>query len=358
MTSLMMQSILEQPEALGRVLSEGVKADKLAVDFEQRGIRKIWIVGSGTSYFAAMIAAEAWEKELGIDCEATSSLEFLDRTAGGDLDAATMVVAVSQSGASLILLEGIRRANSAGSLTVVITAEPAAPIPSEAGYHILTHTGPETNLGKCKGFTTTAFAAVLLGRRLLMNGANADAELQARYANLPGLVRDIIDKSKPLAARWADAFKNADALFVVGGGANVPTAEEGALKVLEVAKMPVVFKELEEMMHGPFNGVGPDTGIILVADDSARADRIASFLKGVALIGTRRFAIGASPLVAEATSFDLLLPNCGDAAVRAILAVIPFQLLAHDLAAARGVDIDVARYPQLYPVFVSKSIHK
>jgi hypothetical protein len=44
--------------------------------------------------------------------------------------------------------------------------------------------------------------------------------------------------------------------------------------------------------------------------------------------------------------------------VRAILGVVPFQLLAHELAAAREVPIDTARYPQLYPVFVSKSIHK
>ena len=53
-----------------------------------------------------------------------------------------------------------------------------------------------------------------------------------------------------------------------------------------------------------------------------------------------------------------LLRACPDPALQAVLGVVPFQLLAHDLAAARGAAIDTARYPQLYPVFVSKSIHK
>ena len=159
---------------------------RLVAAFRARKIRKVWIVGSGTSLYAAMIAARSWERELGIDCEATSSLEFLDETETGGLGSDVMVLAISQSGASLILLEGIRRAKAGGAITAVVTAHPKAPIPLEAEFVIETHTGPETNLGKTKGFTTTAFAAVLLGRRMAMGiRPDADAALQARYAELP-----------------------------------------------------------------------------------------------------------------------------------------------------------------------------
>jgi fructoselysine-6-P-deglycase FrlB-like protein len=131
------------------------------------------------------------------------------------------------------------------------------------------------------------------------------------------------------------------------------------LKVLEVAKMPVIPKELEEMMHGPFNGVGPATGIILVTDEIAQGQRLSAFVQGVKLIGTAFASIAAGPAVAKSHGpFDLVLPACEDEAARAILGVVPFQILAHDLAAARGAPIDVARYPQLYPVLASKSIHK
>jgi glucosamine 6-phosphate synthetase-like amidotransferase/phosphosugar isomerase protein len=79
----------------------------------------------------------------------------------------------------------------------------------------------------------------------------------------------------------------------------------------------------------------------------------------VKLIGTAFASIAATSAVAKSHGpFDLVLPACEDEAARAILGVVPFQILAHDLAAARGALIDVARYPQLYPVLASKSIHK
>lgn len=271
-----------------------------------------------------------------------------------------MLLAISQSGASLILLEGIRRANASGAITAVVTAHPEAPIPLEAGYVVETHTGPETALGKTKGFTTTVLAAVLLGRRIALGAAHdANGLLQARYATLPEVYAAAIENSRAPAGEWAKRFREADALFVVGAGSQIPAALEGALKILEVAKMPVIPKELEEMMHGPFNGVGPATGIILVTDEIAQGQRLSAFIQGVKLIGTAFVGIAAARAVADSHGpFDLVLPHCEDEAARAILGVVPFQILAHDLAALRGAPIDVARYPQLYPVLASKSIHK
>jgi glutamine---fructose-6-phosphate transaminase (isomerizing) len=356
----MLQFILEQPEVLRKLLVSGLKVEALVAAFRKRATRKVWMVGSGTSLYAAMIAARSWQEELGIDCEAVSSLEFLDETEAGGLSSDVMMLAISQSGASLILLQGIRRANSEGAITAVVTADPQAPIPLEAGFVIETHTGSETNLGKTKGFTTTAFAAVLLGRRLAMGDASdADMVLKARYVDLPASFAAAIAMSQAATAQWVEKFRHADTLFVVGVGSQVPTALEGALKVLEVAKMPVVAKELEEMMHGPFNGVGSATGIVLVADEIAQGHRLSAFIAGVKLIGNAFASIAAGSALAKSHGpFDLVLPPFDDPAVRAILGVIPLQILAHDLAVARGAPVDTARYPQLYSVFASKSFHK
>ncbi len=360
MPTLMQQSIDEQPDAIRRLLEAGLKAEAFVDAFHSRAIRKVWILGSGTSLFAAMIAARSWQDELRIDCEAASSLEFLDETEAGGLGPEVLVLAISQSGASLILLDGIRRAKDNGALTAVITAHPEAPIPLETHHVIETHTGPEVNMGKTKGFTTTAAAAVLLGRRIALGSADhADALLASRYAGLPDAFASTIQASRDAMPAWVEKFGRCDALYVVGAGTQVPTALEGALKVLEVAKMVVVPKELEEMMHGPFNGVGPSTGIILVADEIAQQHRVAAFLEGVKLIGTAHVVIAASEAAESQTGkADLVLPAETDSAMRAVLSVVPFQVLAHDLAARRNMPIDTARYPQLYPVFASKSIHK
>jgi fructoselysine-6-P-deglycase FrlB-like protein len=112
-------------------------------------------------------------------------------------------------------------------------------------------------------------------------------------------------------------------------------------------------------MHGPFNGVGSATGIVLVADEIAQGHRLSAFIAGVKLIGNAFASIAAGSALAKSHGpFDLVLPPFDDPAVRAILGVIPLQILAHDLAVARGAPVDTARYPQLYSVFASKSFHK
>jgi glutamine---fructose-6-phosphate transaminase (isomerizing) len=357
MPSLMMQSILEQPEAMRRLLGHRPDLAPLAAAIRERRVRKVWLTGSGTSLFAAMIAARSWEHGLLLDCEAVSALEFVEdelrRVGSRDL-----VVAISQSGASLTLLEAVRQARSAGALTLVVTADPAAPVPAASEFVIDCFTGEEKNLGKSKGFTTTALAAVLVGAGLArsLHGEGATI-IEENCDLLPDAFTRAIGDSASVVKQAAERFARADALYVVGSGSTVPTALEGALKILEVAKMPVLAKDLEEMMHGPYNGVGPDTGIVIIADQTVRRDRLDRFLSGTRLIGTSTLTITA-PAGSEApVASDLALPPLTDPALRAILAVVPFQLLAENLAAARGVPIDQARYPQLYPVFASKSIH-
>ena len=204
-----------------------------------------------------------------------------------------------------------------------------------------------------------AFGPLNLMGVAIRRALDADVVLKSRYVDLPASFAATIATSQAATARWVEKFRRADALFVVGAGSQVPIALEGALKVLEVAKMPVIAKELEEMMHGPFNGVGSATGIVLVADEIVQGHRLSAFIAGVKLIGNAFASIAAgSALAKNHGPFDLVLPPFDDPAVRAILGVVPLQILAHDLAVARGAAVDTARYPQLYPVFASKSFHK
>lgn len=120
-------------------------------------------------------------------------------------------------------------------------------------------------------------------------------------------------------------FAGCGALAVAGAGRLRAAAAEGALKVLEVAKLPVLDYELEESLHGPFNAFGADTGLVLLAAADASPAR------------TRAF---------PALPFAPLAP---------LVAVLPLQVLALQLARARGVDPDRTRYPELYAIFRTKA---
>ena len=351
--SKMQSFIAEQPDAMRRFLGSAFDAAPLRSAFAARSIRKVWILGSGTSLFAAMIAAGYWERVLGVDAEAISSLEF-HGVPDERLGAETVVVGVSQSGASFILVEGMRRARQTGSLTIGVTAEPGALLGSAAEFILPTLTGPEDAMGKTKGFTTTALATCWLAREL----APARATLPT-FDDMPDAVMRTIDDVEARVDRWVTRLGDTQSLFVVGSGDLLPAAWEGGLKVLEVAKQVVVTKELEEMLHGPFNAVGPTSSFILLAGSIERGDRLDAFRKAVAAldlplvtIADARTGLGNDP---DRTAYSL--PMLGEPALEAILAVVPLQILADRLATSRGLDPDTSRYPFLYKILAAKSIY-
>ena len=352
--SKMRDFIEEQPAALTRLLTSPPDVATFAAAMRARGVRKVWMLGSGTSLYAAMIAAEYWERHVGIDCEALSSLEFMNSAAATRLGPDICVVAISQSGATFILVEAIEAARKQGCLTLGVTAEPESLLARAADHLVFTHTGVEDAMGKTKGFSTTAFAACLVG--LLIGGVGQE---MIRARDVPQAFQRVIDLASAAVAGWTDMLADTRTLFVVGSGAQFPAAWEGGLKILEVGKQVVVTKELEEMLHGPFNAVGPDSAFILLAGPIDRPDRLAAFVQGVQAVGRPMIAIAEPGLAPPpgAPAWDLVLPSLSDPGFLPILGVVPLQILAERLAVQRGLDPDISRYPFLYKILAAKSIY-
>lgn len=351
--SRMMTFIEEQPLAFRRLLDAPPDVRTFAAAMRERAVSKVWMLGSGTSLYAAMIAAEYWEARLGIDCEAISSLEFSTSAAGSRPKPSTCVMAISQSGATFVLVEAIKSARARGCLTLGVTAEPDSLLAQTAEHVVLTHTGSEDALGKTKGFSTTAFAACLVGLLLADSGQGVGAA-----QDLPDALSSVTRAVGGVVSQWVERLADARALFVIGAGQQLPAAWEGGLKILEVAKQTVITKELEEMLHGPFNAVGPDSAFILLAGPVGRVDRIAAFINGVQAVGRPLLSIAESGVPSPADlAWDLVLPELTDPGFLPILGVVPLQILAERLALRRGLDPDTARYPFLYKILAAKSIY-
>ena len=52
---------------------------------------------------------------------------------------------------------------------------------------------------------------------------------------------------------FAEEYKSAPSVTIIGGGALTAAAKEGALKVLEGVRIPVEVYDVEEYMHGPYH---------------------------------------------------------------------------------------------------------
>ena len=354
MTASMRAYIAEQPAALRRQETETV----LPATLPRGPWRKLWCIGSGTSVYAGMIAANLCERLLQVDAEAISSQEFLLDVPDAQLGPDSLAIAISQGGATVTLTEAMSRARRLGTATVGVTAEASSPLAQAVEFLVDSRTGPEEVPPKTKGFTTTAAAACRFGLAIArMAGVDRSEcdRLAAALAALPDRTAAALAAAEAAAPSLAARLQNAAGYFVVGTGTLLPAAYEGALKILETAKLLAEGRELEEILHGYFNAIGPETGLILLAGPGAPPQKVAAFCRAAGMVGAPLVTVSlpGAPLAEP----HLALPDPGHAALAPLLGILPLQVLSYHLALARGKDPDRTRYPELYAVFRTKTIH-
>lgn len=356
--ALMETYVLEQAKTLAGLLQTASGLMDAARRMPRLRPRKVWLAGSGTSLYAAMIAARFWRRFARVDAEAISSLELLNDTEDWQLGADTVVIGISQSGATVTLSEALDRAKRLGSLTIAVTAEPNSNLARQSDVVVHSQTGPEEVFAKTKGFTSTALAACLFGyacARLYGLTADEQQRIAEGLSRLPAAAEAVSDSALQAGPALVERFRTVDGLFVVGTGTMVPAAYEGALKLLEVGKLPVLGRELEEVLHGYFNAIGPETGVVLLAGRIPQVEKIHGFIEAV------RHVNGPLVVVAEqevgGIAADLVVPALGCSELAPLLGVIPMQVMAYELARTRGINPNVTRYPELYSILKTKTIY-
>lgn len=347
--------IRETPDALLRLIEAPPDIEALRAAWRSRSIAKAYIAGSGTSYYAAKIAARIWQEALPIEVRAIGALEFVERQDEFRIGRDTMAIGISQTGATNVLVEGMTRAARKGALTLGCTAFADSPLAETVEFVLDSRTGREDTPGKTKGFITTTAAVGMVA----LATATHDETWRTTAAALERRVRHAVAASAARATDWAKALSGITALWVVGSGRMTPAAMEGGLKILEVAKLPVIGKELEEMMHGQFHAIGEGAAIVLLAGRIEHTARIDDLRRVVHEVGVPLIAIAdADTATAHANlPWDLVLDLEGVGPFEALVGAVPLQILAERLARARGLDPDRPRYPALYKISGSKSIY-
>ncbi|MFB9950583.1 SIS domain-containing protein [Rhizobium puerariae] len=345
--------IRETPEALGRLIDAPPAVEPVRAALVGRKLRKIWISGSGTSLFASEIAARIWEEALGIDAEAIGALQFREQVESLYIGPDTLVIAISQTGATNVLVEALSVARARGALSIACTAFPESPLAQAADITLDSRTGPENTPGKTKGFITTTVAVGIVALAL------ADDDWRAPTEALLDKIVATLAATDIAIDDWVMRLKEAKAIWTVGSGRMAPAAVEGGLKILEVAKLPVIGKELEEMMHGQFHAIGEGAGIVFVAGIMSKANRIGDLRRVIDTVNVPVVAIadGQAAAACHDLKWDLVLDTAGVGPFEPLVGAIPLQLLAEKLARARGLDPDQPRYPELYRISGSKSIY-
>ena len=351
----MRKEIHEQPRAIAdSMLGRHDEAGRLQLDEirisedELRDVDKIIIVACGTAFYAGLVAKYAIEHWTRIPCEVELAHEF--RYRDPILTRDTLVVAISQSGETADTLMAIRHAREQRSKVLAICNTNGSTIPRESDAVIYTHAGPEIGVASTKGFMTQLVACYLLALYLAqVRGTRYGDEIAAvvhELEKMPEHVQRMLDDAavvNELAAELVDA----GSVLFLGRHAGFPVALEGALKLKELAYIHAEGFAAGELKHGPIALVEDQLPVFCVVPPRGRDflhDKMVSGIQEIRARGARTIVLAEEDddVVAPYADTLIKLPKV-PTLLQPMVATVPLQLFACELATVKGHDVDQPR---------------
>lgn len=341
----MLKEIYEQPKSIADTLIGRVEGldPEITSGIDLKGISKVVIIACGTAYHAGLVgkyAIEKWAK-VAVDVELASEYRYREPA----VDNTTLVIPISQSGETMDTLMALRYAKEHGARIFAVCNTNGSTIPRESDAVLYTHAGPEIAVASTKAFTAQLIAMYLLALHLgRVRGAidkKTALQIGEELAMLPAKVEQVLETVEPLRALTRE-FSTASSMLFLGRNVGYPTALEGALKLKELAYMHAEGFAGGELKHGPIALIDVGTPVIAVmpTSDSPLYEKMASNVQEVKARGAIVIAIGDVDLASA--SHNIRIPTSHDF-LQPVLAVVPLQVIAYEMAIARGNDVDQPR---------------
>ncbi|MGW4199878.1 glutamine--fructose-6-phosphate transaminase (isomerizing) [Streptomyces sp. NPDC004726] len=352
----MLKEIAEQPKAvadtlLGRIDAEGsLTLDEVRMPASVlRAAEKVVIVACGTAFHAGLIAKYAIEHWTRIPCEVELASEF--RYRDPILDQRSLVIAISQSGETMDTLMALRHAREQGARVLAICNTNGSTIPRESDAVLYTHAGPEIAVASTKAFLTQLVACYLVALYLgQVRGTQWGDEIQAvirELAKISGEVDRVLETMEPVR-ELARSLAEKDTVLFLGRHVGYPVALEGALKLKELAYMHAEGFAAGELKHGPIALIEEDLPVVVVVPSprgrSVLHDKIVSNIQEIRARGARTIVIAEEGDEAVVPYADHLIRiPATPTLLQPLVATVPLQVFACELATARGNEVDQPR---------------
>ena len=351
--TFMLKEIHEQADAVAETITdrlpgaEGVDLSDVNLSDEfLRDVRRIVIVACGTSYHAGLVgryAIEEWAR-VPVEMDIASEYRYRNPVVGpGDL-----LIGMTQSGETADTLAAMRLAREAGATVLSVTNIMGSQATRDADAVLYIRAGMEISVAATKTFVAQIAAMYLLGLRLAeLRGTLPSerlSELVAEMKRLPSKMEETLANTEDAVREIADRHSDQEFFLYLGRHIGLPICLEGALKLKEISYIPTDAYAAGEMKHGPIALLDESTPVICVATDSPVLEKVLSNVEEVRARGAQTIAIAtagdervrevADETIEVAASHWILQP---------ILAILPLQLLAYDIARNRGLNVDQPR---------------
>ncbi|MBZ4015203.1 glutamine--fructose-6-phosphate transaminase (isomerizing) [Streptomyces purpurogeneiscleroticus] len=344
----MHKEISEQADAVDRALRgriddrfSTVHLGGLNLDArEARGVRRVKILGCGTSYHAGQIGAQMIEELARIPSDAEPASEFRYRNPVVDPD--TLYVAVSQSGETYDVLAAVQELKRKGARVLGLVNVVGSAIARETDGGIYVHAGPEVCVVSTKCFTNMvvsfALLALHLGRIRDLSVADGKRIIDG-LRRLPEQITEILAGEAEIK-KLAELYADAKSMMFIGRVRGYPVAREASLKLKEVSYIHAEAYPASELKHGPLALIEPAMPTVAIVPDDDLLEKNRAALEEIKARSGRILAVAHAEQ--EKADHTIVVPK-NEPELDPILMGIPLQLLAYHTALSLGRDIDKPR---------------
>jgi glucosamine--fructose-6-phosphate aminotransferase (isomerizing) len=304
------------------------------------------IVACGTSYHAGLVgryAIEEWAR-VPVEMDIASEYRYRNPVVGpGDL-----VIGITQSGETADTLAAMRLARERGAKVLAITNVMGSQATRDADAVLYTRSGMEVSVAATKTFVAQVAAMYLIGLRLAeLRGTLAPeriVELVGELKSMPSKIEATLAACEGPVREVAAREGDGQFFLYLGRHIGLPVCLEGALKLKEISYIPTDAYAAGEMKHGPIALLDESTPVVCVATESPVLDKVLSNVEEVRARGAHTIAIATEGCERVGRVADRTIEVARtDWILQPIVAILPLQLLAYDIARARGLNVDQPR---------------
>jgi len=329
----MLKEIMEQPQAIRRALIQD-KGLIMEMAMDILRARQVVLTGCGTSRYAALIGRYVFSKLAGKFSDVIMASEF--HYFSDSIDKNTLVIAVSQSGETADVIQGVKKARENGATIFSLVNVVGSSLARMSDKVVYLNCGPEIGVAATKSFISQLVIFYLLAFAMANRLDEGTEKIRAVSSLVEGIFRDNGKKLTKLAQK----LRGKTDFYYIARGINFAIAGEGALKLKEIAYVHAEGMPAGELKHGTLALIEKGTPVVAICPRDYTFQETLSNLAETKARGA--LAIGVSDERQESFDEWIKIPTVEEI-FYPLVSVVPLQFLAYHLAVARGLDPDKPR---------------
>ncbi len=309
--------------------------------------KKVFLLAAGTAHYSTLTGENLIRKYAKKACSSIIASEY--DSISPLIDEDTIILPVSQSGETMDTIMAIKDAKKLGAKVLSAVNVIGSSITRHSDEVLYLYAGPEIGVAATKTYTAQTLSmwdiGLEIGRISGELGKNEYDEARKLYKKIPSVVKQTIVRSEARTNRIASWFAEKNSSFYLGRGINLQTANEGALKMKEIAYIHSEAYPAGESKHGPIALIEDDYPVVFIAPKDQTHKRMIGNIMEMKARGATTIGVveEGDKEIGELVKWKMEIPKGYSEMITTIPYVIPMQLLAYYTAVKRGNNPDMPK---------------